>query len=232
MRAWANYNPAMSFFAALGTVLVLWFGGQAVMAGTMTTGELVGFLFYLMLFYEPMARLHGLNQMLQSARAAGERVFDILDHDAERDESRTTELPQPVRGEVIYEDVFFAYEPDRAVLKDISLHARPGQMIALVGPTGAGKSTLVSLLPAFYEYTGGKVTIDGQPVAETSLTSLRHHIAVVSQEPFLFNGTIRENIQYGKLDADDEAIEAAARAANCHESVSYTHLTLPTILLV
>ena len=93
-------------------------------------------------------------------------------------------------------------------------------MIALVGPTGAGKSTLVSLLPAFYEYTGGKVTIDGQPVAETSLTSLRHHIAVVSQEPFLFNGTIRENIQYGKLDADDEAIEAAARAANCHEFIS------------
>lgn len=219
MRAWANYNPAMSFFAALGTVLVLWFGGQAVMAGTMTTGELVGFLFYLMLFYEPMARLHGLNQMLQSARAAGERVFDILDHDAERDESRTTELPQPVRGEVIYEDVFFAYESDRPVLKDISLHAKPGQMIALVGPTGAGKSTLVSLLPAFYEYTGGKVTIDGQPVAETSLTSLRHHIAVVSQEPFLFNGTIRENIQYGKLDADDTAIEAAARAANCHEFI-------------
>ena len=220
MRAWANYNPAMSFFAALGTVLVLWFGGQAVMAGTMTTGELVGFLFYLMLFYEPMARLHGLNQMLQSARAAGERVFDILDHDAERDESRTTELPQPVRGEVIYEDVFFAYESDRPVLKDISLHAKPGQMIALVGPTGAGKSTLVSLLPAFYEYTGGKITIDGQPVAETSLTSLRHHIAIVSQEPFLFNGTIRENIQYGKLDADDVAIDAAARAANCHEFIS------------
>ena len=116
--------------------------------------------------------------------------------------------------------MFFAYESDRPVLKDISLHAKPGQMIALVGPTGAGKSTLVSLLPAFYEYTGGKVTIDGQPVAETSLTSLRHHIAVVSQEPFLFNGTIRENIQYGKLDADDEAIEAAARAANCHEFIS------------
>ena len=124
-----------------------------------------------------------------------------------------------MRGEVIYEDVFFAYESDRPVLKDISLHAKPGQMSALVGPTGAGKSTLVSLLPAFYEYTGGKVTIDGQPVAETSLTSLRHHIAVVSQEPFLFNGTIRENIQYGKLDADDAAIEAAARAANCHEFI-------------
>ena len=108
-----------------------------------------------MLFYEPVARLHGLNQMLQSARAAGERVFDILDHETERDESSTAELKQPVNGEVIYESVNFGYEPDRPILKDISLHAKLGEMIALVGPTGAGKSTLVSLLPAFYEFTGG-----------------------------------------------------------------------------
>ena len=216
MRAWANYNPAMSFFAALGTVLVLWFGGKEVMGGGMTTGELVGFLFYLMLFYEPVARLHGLNQMLQSARAAGERVFDILDHETERDESNTEELKQPVKGEVIYENVGFEYEPDRPVLKDISLHAKPGEMIALVGPTGAGKSTLVSLLPAFYEYTSGTVSIDGHSVADTTLDSLRQNIAIVSQEPFLFNGTIRENIQYGNLDADKEEIIVAAKAANCH----------------
>ncbi len=216
MRAWANYNPAMSFFAALGTVLVLWFGGKEVMAEEMTAGELVGFLFYLMLFYEPVARLHGLNQMLQSARAAGERVFDILDHETERDESNTEELKQPIKGEVIYENVGFEYEPARPVLKDISLHAKPGEMIALVGPTGAGKSTLVSLLPAFYEYTSGTVSIDGHSVADTTLTSLRQNIAIVSQEPFLFNGTIRENIQYGNLDADEEEIIVAAKAANCH----------------
>ena len=216
MRAWANYNPAMSFFAALGTVLVLWFGGKSVMAGEMTPGELVGFLFYLMLFYEPVARLHGLNQMLQSARAAGERVFDILDHETERDESGTLDLQQPVKGDVIYKEVNFEYELERPVLKNISLHAKPGEMIALVGPTGAGKSTLVSLLPAFYEYTSGTVTIDGQPVADTSLTSLRQNIAIVSQEPFLFNGTIRENIQYGQLDANEEQIIEAAKAANCH----------------
>ncbi len=216
MRAWANYNPAMSFFAALGTVLVLWFGGKEVMAEEMTAGELVGFLFYLMLFYEPVARLHGLNQMLQSARAAGERVFDILDHETERDESNTEELKQPIKGEVIYENVGFEYEPARPVLKDISLHAKPGEMIALVGPTGAGKSTLVSLLPAFYEYTSGTVSIDGYSVADTTLDSLRHNIAIVSQEPFLFNGTIRENIQYGNLDADEEEIIVAAKAANCH----------------
>ncbi len=216
MRAWANYNPAMSFFAALGTVLVLWFGGKEVMAEEMTAGELVGFLFYLMLFYEPVARLHGLNQMLQSARAAGERVFDILDHETERDESNTEGLKQPIKGEVIYENVGFEYEPARPVLKDISLHAKPGEMIALVGPTGAGKSTLVSLLPAFYEYTSGTVSIDGYSVADTTLDSLRHNIAIVSQEPFLFNGTIRENIQYGNLDADEEEIIVAAKAANCH----------------
>ena len=216
MRAWANYNPAMSFFAALGTVLVLWFGGKEVMAEEMTAGELVGFLFYLMLFYEPVARLHGLNQMLQSARAAGERVFDILDHETERDESNTEGLKQPIKGEVMYENVGFEYEPARPVLKDISLHAKPGEMIALVGPTGAGKSTLVSLLPAFYEYTSGTVSIDGHSVADTTLTSLRQNIAIVSQEPFLFNGTIRENIQYGNLDADEEEIIVAAKAANCH----------------
>ena len=216
MRAWANYNSAMSFFAALGTVLVLWFGGKEVMAEEMTAGELVGFLFYLMLFYEPVARLHGLNQMLQSARAAGERVFDILDHETERDESNTEELKQPVKGEVIYENVGFEYEPGRPVLKDISLHAKPGEMIALVGPTGAGKSTLVSLLPAFYEYTSGTVSIDNRSVADTTLDSLRHNIAIVSQEPFLFNGTIRENIQYGNLDTNEEEIIVAAKAANCH----------------
>ncbi|MDE2713092.1 MAG: ABC transporter ATP-binding protein [Verrucomicrobiota bacterium] len=220
MRAWANYNPAMNFFAALGIVLVLWFGGQEVMADNMTTGELVGFLFYLMLFYEPVARLHGLNQMLQSARAAGERVFDILDHDIERDEARKTELPEPVKGEVIYKDVGFEYEPSRPILKNISLHAKPGEMIALVGPTGAGKSTLVNLLPAFYEISSGHVTIDGQSVGDTSLASLRQHIAIVSQEPFLFNGTIRENIQYGKLDAIEDELIAAAKAANCHEFIT------------
>ncbi len=223
MRAWATYNPAMSFIAALGTVMVLWFGGQAVMAEDMTTGELVGFLFYLMLFYDPVARLHGLNQMIQSARAAGERVFDILDHEQERSETRTVKLTKPVRGEVIYENVGFEYDADRPVLKGVSLHTRPGEMIALVGPTGAGKSTLVNLLSAFYEFGQGTITIDGQNVADISLASLREHIAVVSQEPFLFNGTIRENILYGKLDATDKEIIAAAEAANCHDFI----MTLP-----
>jgi len=220
MRAWANYNPAMSFLAALGTVGVLWFGGLAVMDGEMSPGQLIGFLFYLMLFYEPVARLHGLNQMLQSARAAGERVFDILDHQPENTANRPNELKPPIRGEVVYENIQFEYEPGRAVLQNISLHAAPGEMIALVGPTGAGKSTLVNLLPAFYEPTAGRITIDGQNAATLSLETLRRHIAIVSQEPFLFNGTIRENIQYGNLDATDTDITTAAKAANCHDFIT------------
>jgi len=221
MRAWAAYSPAMSFATALGTVLVLWLGGLQVLAGTLSFGGLIGFLLYLNLFYDPVSRLHGLNQMLQAARASGERVFDILDFPLERTDPRRGEpLRSPVRGEVIYQDVGFAYAQDRVVLKKVSLHARPGEIIALVGPTGAGKSTLVNLLPAFYEVTSGRITIDGQDIRGVTLESLRERIAVVSQEPFLFNGTVRENILYGKLDATEPELLAAARAANCHDFIS------------
>lgn len=221
MRVWAMYSPAMSFAAALGSGLVLWAGGGLVLAGTMTLGELIAFIFYLALFYEPVGRLHGLNQMLQAARAAGERVFDILDTPVERPqvERPLGNLQLPVRGEVVYDQVSFSYGPDRPVLKNISLQARPGEMVALVGPTGAGKSTLVNLLPAFYELISGKITIDGQDISQISLDALRTQISVVSQEAFLFNGTIRENILYGKLDATEDQLVSAASAANCHDFI-------------
>lgn len=222
MRVWAAYSPAMTFAASLGMALVLWIGGRQVVAGDMTIGQLVGFLFYLALFYEPVARLHGLNQMLQAARAAGERVFDILDAPVERANGLPRQnLRTPVRGEVVYENVGFSYSPDRVVLRNVSLHARPGEMIALAGPTGAGKSTLVNLLPAFYEVESGRITIDGQDISGISLESLRAQISVVSQEAFLFNGTIRENILYGRLDASEEEMLTASRAANCHEFIAH-----------
>lgn len=221
MRAWAFYNPAMSFIAASGTSLVLWIGGRQVMNNDMSVGELVAFLLYLALFYEPIGKLHGLNQMLQAARAGGERVFDILDTTEERkDIAESNPLPEPVRGEIEFREVHFEYTEDKPALHAISLTAKPGQMTALVGPTGAGKSTLVNLLPAFYEATGGAITIDGQNIAATSLESLRKNISVVSQEPFLFNGTVGENIAYGNLDADDEKIAEAAQAANCFDFIS------------
>ncbi len=221
MRVWAAYSPAMSFAGALGLVLVLWVGGRQVASDRMTLGQLIGFIFYLGLFYEPIARLHGLNQMLQAARAAGERVFDILDAPIERANGLPRlSLRQPVRGEVIYENVGFSYNPDRVVLRNVSLQAQPGQMVALAGPTGAGKSTLVNLLPAFYEPASGRILIDGQDISGISLESLRAHISVVSQEAFLFNGTIRENILYGRLEATEEELIAASRAANCHEFIT------------
>jgi len=242
MRAWAAYGPAMQFIGALGVGLVLWVGGAQVMKGSMDVGELVAFMLYAgMFFYEPIGRLHGLNQMLQSARAAAARVFDILDTAQERSDRRGL-LRVPVRGEVVYENVGFSYADvtastpgdtsgrerpretrapvDRRVLQEISLHARPGEMIALVGPTGAGKSTLVNLLPAFYEATAGRILIDGQDISGISLESLREHISVVSQEAFLFNGTVGENILYGRLNATEDELVAAARAANCHEFIS------------
>jgi ATP-binding cassette subfamily B protein len=248
MRVWAAYSPAMSFAGALGLGLVLWIGGRQILAERMTLGQLVAFMGYLAMFYEPIARLHGLNQMLQAARAAGERVFDILDAPVERangvlelpamtapsPEATATNGPGKAasavvekrserhRGEVVYENVCFAYQPGRTVLHSISLRAEPGQMLALVGPTGAGKSTLVNLLPGFYELLSGRILIDGQDITGIPLASLRAQIGVVSQEPFLFNGTIRENMLYGRLDASEEELLAASRAANCHEFV--THL--------
>jgi ATP-binding cassette subfamily B protein len=221
MRVWAVYSPAMSFAAALGTVLILWAGGWEVVHGKLSAGDMVAFLFYLGLFYDPIRQLHGLNQLLQAARAAGERMFDILDSAVERtDNKRRHPLAMPVRGEVVYEKVGFSYSTDKIVLQEISLRANPGEMIALVGPTGAGKSTLVNMLPAFYEVTAGRITIDGQDIDGVTLESLRRQISVVSQEAFLFNGTIRENILYGNLAATEEELIAAAQAANCHEFIS------------
>jgi ABC-type multidrug transport system fused ATPase/permease subunit len=217
MRVWAVYSPAMTFAASLGAALILWRGGSLVAAHRLTVGQLVGFILYLTLFYEPLGRLHGLNQMLQAARAAGERVFDILDAAAEdQTHAGRGALAEPVRGAVRYDGVHFSYAGGRTALKNISLEAFSGQMIALVGPTGSGKSTLVNLLPSFYEAGAGRITIDGQDIAKLSLASLRAHISVVSQEAFLFNGTIGENIRYGRLEATEEQVVAAARAANCH----------------
>jgi ATP-binding cassette subfamily B protein len=222
MRVWALYSPAMSLAASLGFILVLWRGSQLVMSGALTIGSLGSFILYLLMFYEPVGRLHGLNQMLQAARAAGERVFDILDAPAESSgaEKRLPSLAEPVRGRVCYENVSFSYGEGKTALREICLEANPGEIVALVGPTGAGKSSLVNLLPRFYESTSGRITIDGQSIHSVSLDSLRRQISVVAQEPFLFNGTVRENILYGRLEATGKELTAASRDANCHEFIS------------
>ena len=221
LKIWSVYSPAMTFVGSLGTVLVLWRGGAMVAAGEIKLGELVGFLFYLTLFYEPVARLQAFNQMLQSARAASERVFDILDTPQERSSGEDkASLPVPVQGDVRFEEVGFSYNHGRSALGNISIHARPGTVVALVGPTGSGKSTLASLLLGFYSPGGGRILIDGVDIATLPLHVLRAQIAMVSQEGFLFNGTVRENILYGKLEASDAELLAAASAANCQDFVA------------
>jgi ABC-type multidrug transport system fused ATPase/permease subunit len=220
MGAWSMYSPAMEFAAWIGYVLVFWLGGRAVISGEMTLGVLFGFLAYLGMFYAPVRQLHGLNQMFQAGRAAGERVFDILDTQVEMGERPGAKtLPARVRGEVEYRAVSFEYRSELPVLHEVNIHARRGETIALVGPTGAGKTTVVNLLPRFYDVTHGAILIDGHDLRDVTLESLRQQIGIVSQEAFLFNGTIRENILYGRLDASEGEMIAAAQAANCHEFV-------------
>ncbi len=218
MRWWALYSPGMSFVRMTGYVLVLAFGGDAVMRGTMTLGDFTKFLLFLSLFYEPIDRLNSLNQMVLSGRAAADRVFEILDAEEELNATDGVELPARISGHVRFEDVTFAYQ-DVPTLHGVTLDAQPGQTIALVGSTGAGKTTVLSLLARFYETTSGKITIDGLDVASLSKASLRDRMAYVTQEPFLFNGTVRENLQLALRDASEADIWAALEAAHADHFV-------------
>jgi ATP-binding cassette subfamily B protein len=220
MKAWAIYTPTMDFFTSCGLIIVTGFGGMAVLHGQMAIGELVAFLILVRFLYEPFGRLHALNQMLQSARAAGDRVFEILDEPPERD-LREHESLDPA-GHIEYRDVSFAYSDGQPVLRNISFVAEPGQTIALVGATGAGKSTLVNLLLRFYELDPecGDIFIDGQSIRLLSKYAIRSVTGFVSQECFLFNGTIRENLLFGRPDASELDIWNALKAANADEFVS------------
>ncbi len=212
MRIWAIYRPSMHFLSSVGMVLVLWIGAYALKAGRISAGDLAAFLLLLKFFYDPIESLHQLNQILQTGRAAGERVFNILDAEPEADTSSGRDLPA-VLGHVRFEKVSFSYGSIPTV-EQINLEALPGQTIALVGPTGAGKSTLINLLTRFYEYSEGMITIDGIPVHELNKNSLRQQIGYVTQESFMFNGTVRENLRIGRRDATDEQLWDVLTSAN------------------
>lgn len=220
MRVWALYNPSMEFCRNFGYALVIAFGAWAVMKAPdqasleAQTGVFVAFLVALNLFYEPISRLNGLNQILQAGRAAGERVFEIIDAEEEPGLDEGLSLPCPVRGEVILEDVRFSYGEEIATLKGVSMRAEPGQMVALVGHTGAGKSTVINLLTRFYEADAGRITIDGVSIDELKKSELRDAMGYVTQESFLFNGSVRENLLLAKADATEEEMWTALRAAN------------------
>jgi ATP-binding cassette, subfamily B, bacterial len=218
MKWWAIYSPGASFLRMTGYVLVLAFGGAAVMDGSLKPGDFTAFLLSLSLFYEPIDRLNSLNQMILSGRAAADRVFDILDSGEEPNSTEGASLPEKIRGHVRFDNVSFSYQ-DQPTLKGITLDAPPGMTIALVGSTGAGKTTVLSLLARFYETTSGSITIDGIPISTLSKQSLRERLAYVTQEPFLFNGTVRENLLLSKRDATDAELWSALTSAHAETFV-------------
>ena len=219
MFAWAIYNPSMSFIGGIGFILVIGFGGNLAIQGQMSPGEITAFLLYLTLFYEPVGRLHQLNQMLQSGRAAAERVFEILDSEDEPGLADGIELKVPIGGRVVYKNVKFNYGDGNETICEVDLNAEPGQTIALVGPTGAGKTTLINLLTRFYEYDSGEILIDDENIKTISKESLRSSIGYVTQESFLFNGTVRDNLLIANREASEDQIWEALKIANAYDFV-------------
>lgn len=220
MRLWSMYSPSMIFVGSLGSVIILWYGTREVLRGSMTVGELVAFLGYLALFYVPINQIHSVNHMLQHAVAASERVFEILDATPEVvDRPHVTRPSRKLAGDVMARNVWFQYRPDIPVLKGINFEVKTGERIALVGPSGAGKSTLMKLLMRFYDVKDGAILLDGQDIRDLPLAYVREQIGLVQQEPFLFNGTVQENIVYGDLSANQAQIEEVARAARAHEFI-------------
>ena len=219
MFAWAIYNPSMSFIGGIGFILVIGFGGNLALQGQMSPGEITAFLLYLTLFYEPVGRLHQLNQMLQSGRAAAERVFEILDSEDEPGLADGIELKVPIGGRVVYKNVNFNYGDGNETICEVDLNAEPGQTIALVGPTGAGKTTLINLLTRFYEYDSGEILIDDVNIKTISKESLRSSIGYVTQESFLFNGTVRDNLLIANREASEDQIWEALKIANAYDFV-------------
>ncbi len=218
MRAWAIYQPSMAFFTSCGMLLIAGYGAREVLAGRMDVGVLVAFFVLARYLYEPVGRLHQLNQIFQAGRAAGDRVFEIMDSDPE-DADAAGAAGQPVRGAVEYRDVSFSYSAELPVLAGVNLSAQAGETIALVGPTGAGKSTLVNLLVRFYELGGGEILLDGIPLRQIPRHHLRRNIAVVTQETFLFNGTTAENLRVGKPEATEDEMWKVLEAANAADFV-------------
>ncbi len=221
MRLWAVYSPSMMFMGSLGTAVIILYGIGLVRADEISVGTLVAFIAYLALFYTPINQLHTLNHMLQHALASSDRLFEIIDAPPDVKEDPEPILPSTnVQGRIEFNRVAFSYVKPTQVINGISFTIEAGEKIALVGHTGSGKSTLVKLLMRFYDVDAGDVRIDGHSLRKLSLSYLREQIGLVSQEPFLFNGTVAENILYGNLNASQEQIEQAAQAANAEDFIA------------
>lgn len=221
MTAWAVYSPLMGFLGSFGLVLLLGIGAYGAIQGSITTGELFKFIFLLGFFFEPIARLHGVNQTIVTGLASAERVFKILDEEGEEELEKGLPL-QAARGDIEFRDVVFGYSDDKPVLHGLNLCVQPRQTVAIVGTTGSGKSTLFQLLTRFYEPQSGSIKLDGQALADYNRISLRDAIAYVTQDAFLFAGSIRDNLRLGDAEATDEQMWQALNLA-CAEDFVRRH---------
>ena len=224
LRLMAIFQPFIDFTSSLGTLMVIFFGGRLAYQGVLPIADLVAFFLYLEMFYQPVRNLGGAWEAVQESLAGADRVAEILDEEPEiSDRATSTELKERVRGEIVFKDVSFHYIPGEVVLEKITLEIPSRQVIALVGPTGVGKSTMVSLIPRFYDVISGSITLDGQDIRSLTLESLRQQISIVLQDVFLFHGSVRDNLLFGKPDASEEEMIEAAKVANAHDFIS----TLP-----
>lgn len=219
LRASAVFHPCVEFLSSAGTVLVVFFGGYLAFKEQLSVEDIVAFVLYLSLFYAPVSGLANLLENLQQSLAGAERVTLILDTPSAIQNAEGAKDIGKVDGSITFENVSFHYSNQIPVLKDISFSCKPGMMVALVGPTGVGKTTTTQLISRFYDPVEGRILIDGKDIKEVTLESLRHNISPVLQDTFLFNGTIAENIGYAKPDATQKEIEEAAKAANIHEDI-------------
>ncbi len=219
VRLWAFYFPLMNFITGAGTTLILWYGGRSVILGTMTIGQMLAFNALLMRLVAPVRMLGWLVNMYNQASAATSRIFEILDTKPDVQDRPGAKSMAAVKGHIRFEDVSFGYDGESLVLKHLNIDARPGQRVALLGATGSGKSTVINLIPRFYDVSEGKVTVDGTDIRDVTIESLRKQIGIVLQETFLFSATIRENIAYGHTNATEAEIIAAAKAARIHDFI-------------
>jgi len=220
VRFSAGMTPVVELLVAMATSLIVLFGGERVLGGTLLVGTLLAFILYIQNFFDPIRSMTMEYTQLQRAMASGSRVFELIDVKPEVVDSLDSIKVSRLQGDIVFENVRFGYEPEIEILHDVNFHISPGSTVALVGPTGAGKTTIVSLIARFYDVTGGSIQIDGHDIRRLEKASYRSQIGLVLQDPFLFSGSVKENIRYGNLEANDEQVITAARTVGAHDFIT------------